>query len=214
MTKLSEQDRNEIKSAFWDGNLKVRAVNPLTKESSYEIVSDVMQHDTPQKDIVKVTTISGRSVKCTVDHSLFKETLDGGISSFEAGTLAVGDRIVVVDEDDVYSEEVTSVIFLQPEQHTYDLCVPNFENFTLTNGILAHNSYSIGGISLDIDKSSKYESIKNNAESQLDKLLEAKRNTVKIMRGLQQSRYGIGLRSALGPHVGSGVLHPRHYIGF
>jgi hypothetical protein len=73
-------------------------------------------------------------------------------------------------------------------------------------------SYSIGGISLDIEKSSKYESLKSNAEQQFDKATEAKARTVKWLRGLSQSRYGIGIRSAFGPNVGRGVLSPRSFL--
>jgi len=72
--------------------------------------------------------------------------------------------------------------------------------------------YSIGGVSLSIEKSSKYESLKSNAEGQLDKATEAKQRTVKVIRGLQQPRYGIGIRSAFGPRVGRGVLSPRNFI--
>jgi len=73
-------------------------------------------------------------------------------------------------------------------------------------------NYSIGGVSLDLDKSSKYESLKQNAEGQFDKATEAKARTVKFIRGLQQPRYGIGIRSAFGPRVGRGVLSPRNFI--
>jgi len=72
--------------------------------------------------------------------------------------------------------------------------------------------YSIGGISLSIDKSSKYESLKSNAEGQMDKAVEAKARTTKFMRGLQQPRFGRGIRSAFGPHVGRGVLSPRNFL--
>lgn len=71
--------------------------------------------------------------------------------------------------------------------------------------------YSIGGISLSIDKSSKYQSLKENAEQQFDKLAEAKARTTKYMRGLKQQRFGSGVRSSFGPHVGSGVLSPRGF---
>ena len=72
--------------------------------------------------------------------------------------------------------------------------------------------YSIGGVSLTLERSSKYESLKSNAESQFDKATEAKARTVKIMRGLKQPKYGIGIRSAFGPHVGRGVLGPRNFL--
>lgn len=81
------------------------------------------------------------------------------------------------------------------------------------NWVSEEFSYSIGGISLDISKSSQYESLKGNAEQQLDKMLEAKTRTVKIMRGLKQSRYGLGVRSAFGPSLSGGVVSPRKYIG-
>jgi hypothetical protein len=74
-------------------------------------------------------------------------------------------------------------------------------------------SYSIGGVSLDISKASMYEGLGNNAENQLDKMLEAKTRTVKIIRGLQQSRYGLGVRSSFGPATGNGILTPRKYLG-
>ena len=73
-------------------------------------------------------------------------------------------------------------------------------------------SYSIGGISLDIQKSSQYMDLKRNAEEQWDKLTEAKRATTKYLRGLQQPRFGRGVRSAFGPYVGKGVLSPRNFV--
>jgi len=72
--------------------------------------------------------------------------------------------------------------------------------------------YSIGGVSLSLEKSSKYESLKSNAEGQFDKGTEAKARTVKYIRGLQQPRYGIGIRSAFGPNVGRGILSPRNFL--
>ena len=81
-----------------------------------------------------------------------------------------------------------------------------------TNWVSEEFNYSIGGISLDIERSSKYESLKQNAESQFDKAAEAKARTVKFIRGLQQSKYGSGIRSAFGPAVGRGVLSPRSFM--
>lgn len=81
-----------------------------------------------------------------------------------------------------------------------------------TNWVADEFDYSIGGISLSIEKSSKYESLKNNAESQLDKATEAKSRTVHFIRGLQQPKFGFGVRSAFGPSVGRGVLSPRSFV--
>lgn len=80
------------------------------------------------------------------------------------------------------------------------------------NWIADEFDYSIGGVSLSIEKSSKYESMKQNAEGQFDKATEHKARTVKYIRGLQQPRFGIGIRSAFGPHVGRGVLSPRNFL--
>jgi len=39
-----------------------------------------------------------------------------------------------------------------------------------------------------------------------------KARTTKIIRGLVQPKYGIGVRSAFGPNVGRGVLSPRNFM--
>ena len=80
------------------------------------------------------------------------------------------------------------------------------------NWIVDEFDYSIGGISLNIDKSSKYEGLKSTAESQWQTATEMKARTTKIIRGLVQPKYGVGVRSAFGPNVGRGVLSPRNFI--
>jgi hypothetical protein len=82
----------------------------------------------------------------------------------------------------------------------------------MANWIADEFDYSIGGISLSIERSAKYETLKVSADSQFDKAVEAKVRTTKFMRGLKQYKYGIGVRSAFGPHVGAGVLSPRNFI--
>jgi len=80
------------------------------------------------------------------------------------------------------------------------------------NWVADEFDYSIGGISLNIDKSSKYEQMKQNAKAEWDSHVETKLQTTKLVRGLQQPRFGIGIRSAFGPHVGRGVLSPRSFL--
>ena len=82
------------------------------------------------------------------------------------------------------------------------------------NWIADEFSYSIGGVSLDIDKSSKYESALNSTSEQFDKQLTNAKATVNFVKGLQQPRFGTGIRSAFGPFVGRGVLSPRKFVGF
>lgn len=82
------------------------------------------------------------------------------------------------------------------------------------NWIADEFDYSIGGISLTIDKSSKYESAASSMNEQFDKQLEKAKATINIIKGLQQPRFGTGIRSAFGPYVGRGVLSPRKFAGF
>jgi len=74
--------------------------------------------------------------------------------------------------------------------------------------------YSIGGVSLTIERSSKYESAYNAMKDSFDTQLERAKATVKHIRGLQQPKYGIGIRSAFGPYTGRGSLTPRKFVGF
>jgi len=81
------------------------------------------------------------------------------------------------------------------------------------NWIAEEFDYSIGGVSLSIDKHSKYMSMADSIKGRFDSMVEAAKETVKIVRGLQQSRYGIGIRSSFGPSVGRGALTPRRFLG-
>lgn len=81
------------------------------------------------------------------------------------------------------------------------------------NWVSEEFNYSIGGVSLDLEKSSKYGDLKSSAADQFDKMLERMKATVKITKGLQQPRYGVGIRSSFGPFTGRGVLTPRKFLG-
>jgi len=84
----------------------------------------------------------------------------------------------------------------------------------MINWIADEFDYSIGGVDLTIEKSSKYESAYQAMNDQFDKQLERAKQTVKIVKGLQQPRYGVGIRSAFGPYVGRGTLSPRKFLGW
>jgi len=84
----------------------------------------------------------------------------------------------------------------------------------MINWIADEFDYSIGGVSLSIEKSSKYDSAYQTMNDQFDKQLERAKATVKIVRGLQQPRFGVGIRSSFGPYAGRGVLTPAKFIGF
>src|SRR5690606_38553769 len=84
----------------------------------------------------------------------------------------------------------------------------------MINWIAEEFDYSIGGISLNLDKSSKYEAAANNFKDLFESQLERAKQTVKIVKGLQQPRFGIGIRSSFGPYAGRGVLTPQKFVGF
>lgn len=207
---LDPLTRDAIREAFLSGNLRVASVDPETGVPQKCVVTDVLRHTTPKR-MVRLILEGGQHGDFTEDHSVFARN-GQGITPVQAGTLAVGDPIVILTDGGVAQGAITAIEELGVSDLTYDLSVPGPENFTLSNGILAHNTYSIGGISLDLERSSKYESLKQNSESQFDKASTAKQQTVKFMRGLQQPKYGIGVRSSFGPALGRGVLSPRGFL--
>jgi hypothetical protein len=81
------------------------------------------------------------------------------------------------------------------------------------NNIAEEFGYSIGGVSLDIEKSSKYQSMMSEASNRFNEMVASAKKTVLVIRGLKQSRYGIGIRSSFGPSVGRGTLTPRRFLG-
>lgn len=80
------------------------------------------------------------------------------------------------------------------------------------NWIADEFSYSISGVSLDIEKSSKYQTMKDQFINEYDKVVEAAKRSIKIIKGLRQFRYGIGITSALGPLNRNGVQSRRNWI--
>ncbi len=82
------------------------------------------------------------------------------------------------------------------------------------NWVADEFEYSIGGVTLNLDKASKYEAAYTAQSEQFDKQLEKAKATVNFVLGLQQPKYGTGIRSAFGPYVGRGVLSPRKFMGF
>jgi len=82
------------------------------------------------------------------------------------------------------------------------------------NWIADEFDYSIGGVSLAIEKSSKYESAYGNLRDSFESQLEKAKQTIKIVKGLQQPRFGTGIRSAFGPYVGRGAMSPRKFVSF
>ena len=82
------------------------------------------------------------------------------------------------------------------------------------NWIADEFDYSIGGISLNLEKASKYEAAQQAASEHFQTQLEKGKATVNFLKGVQQPKFGTGIRSAFGPYAGRGVLSPRKFVGF
>jgi len=80
------------------------------------------------------------------------------------------------------------------------------------NWIADEYGYSISGVSLDLEKSSKYQSMKENFLNEFREVAEKNKQSIKIVRGLQQPRYSIGISSALGPFSAPGVQSRRNWV--
>jgi hypothetical protein len=81
------------------------------------------------------------------------------------------------------------------------------------NYVVEEFEYSIGGVSLSINKADKYQSLAGESQARFDNMVVAAKESCLYIKGLKQSRYGIGIRSSFGPSVGRGALTPRRFIG-
>ena len=81
------------------------------------------------------------------------------------------------------------------------------------NWISSEFSYSISGVSLDLEKSSKYQSMQESLDATFDKMVESNKSSIKLIKGLKQARYGTGIQSALGPLSRPGVQSRRNLLG-
>jgi len=177
-------------------------------EPQWVPMSNILRHNTPHKKMVKITTDLG-AVIVTEDHSLFSWKTKEPV---RASDLRIGDLIVGLPIKEFEPVKVTEMGFLPPEEHTYDVSVPGSENAVLNSGILVHNTYSISGVSLDIEKSSKYQALKDEYIAEYDKLVEQNKLSIKIAVGLRQYKYGVGVTSALGPLSRPGVQSRRNLL--
>jgi hypothetical protein len=80
------------------------------------------------------------------------------------------------------------------------------------NWIVDEYGYTISGVSLDLEKSSKYQALAESFLTQWDKSRELIKASIKIIKGLSQPRYGIGISSALGPYSRPGTQSRRNFI--
>jgi hypothetical protein len=111
---------------------------------------------------------------------------------------------------------VDAMVAMKPEWRT--LLLTGAMVFALQalriNWVADEFDYTIGGVSLNLDKSSKYEAAQQAAQENFTQQLEKAKATVNILKGVQQPKFGTGIRSAFGPYAGRGVLSPRKFVGF
>jgi hypothetical protein len=204
---LGKHSVADLRKAYKTGMLFVQSMT-RNEEIVWSPIRQVMRHECPKKRLLKLSTEIGDTV-ITEDHSIFA-WLDR--KPFAAKDLYPGVPIVGMIDGILNPIIVLASEQVASKQYMYDLSVPYTENFFLASGILAHNSYSISGVSLDIEKSSKYQSMKDEFIGEYDKVVEAAKRSIKIIKGLRQFRYGIGITSALGPLSRPGVQSRRNFI--
>ncbi len=207
-SKRREINKKKLRASFLKGELKVRSMVDKGDVPIWSPISDILQHETPHKRMLHIITDIGDSI-VTEDHSLF---LWDNRDPIRTDELKTGMRIIGLPGYEFESAEIISIEESERQKHTYDVSVPNAENAVLDSGILVHNSYSISGVSLDIEKSSKYQAMKDEYINEYDKLVEANKRSIKIIKGLQMQKFGIGVSSALGPMSRPGVQSRRNLI--
>lgn len=203
------QDSDSFKESFFKGTLKVRSMVNKGSEPEWVPLQDILRHHTPHKNMYRITTELG-SVTVTEDHSLFH-----GISKepIRADELEEGSLIIGLPGYKFEPIKILKVELVERQEYTYDVSVPDAENAVLDSGILVHNSYSISGVSLEIDKSSKYQALKDEYIAEYDKLVDLNKQSIKLIVGLRQAKYSVGITSALGPLSRPGVQSRRNLLG-
>lgn len=81
------------------------------------------------------------------------------------------------------------------------------------NWIEEEFGYSIQGISLDIEKSQKYQSMADSLSAKIDSTIEQAKRGVKVTMGLQQNRFRVGAQGVLGPYTGNSSVNPANWTG-
>ena len=197
-----------IGGAYDRNELEVESYNK-SEDIEWKPIKQVMRHHTDNKKLMNVVT-DNSNVTVTEDHSLYSWDTKAEIKTSD---LKPGMNLLSkVGLGDIVPKYIKEIKEAPKEPYVYDLSIEGNENFFLDSGILAHNSYSISGVSLDIEKSSKYQSMKDEYINEYDKLVEANKASIKIIKGLRQARYGVGVSSSLGPLSRPGVQSRRNLL--
>ena len=205
--------RKRLQGAFERGQLYIKSYVQETKAVAWKPIKDVLKHNAEHKKIMNVLTTKRNgdivSLIVTEDHSLFNWNT---MEPIKTSDIERNFKLIGLNNDNFDAYDVRTIQPVPYQDPVYDLSVPGTENFFTTSGLLAHNTYSISGVSLDIEKSSKYQSMKDEYIAEYDKLVEAAKRSVKIVKGLRMQKFGTGIMSALGPLSRPGVQSRRSMI--
>ena len=205
--------RKRLQGAFERGQLYIKSYVQETKAVAWKPIKDVLKHNAEHKKIMNVLTTKRNgdivSLIVTEDHSLFNWNT---MEPIKTSDIERNFKLMGLNNDSFDAYDVRTIQPVPYQDPVYDLSVPGTENFFTTSGLLAHNTYSISGVSLDIEKSSKYQSMKDEYIAEYDKLVEAAKRSVKIVKGLRMQKFGTGIMSALGPLSRPGVQSRRSMI--
>ena len=112
--------------------------------------------------------------------------------------------------------DLDNMLVRRPSWRSLIVCATMVDAFRAlqANWVVDAFSYSIGGISLDLnEKVSAYQSLADSMKQQFDTQIVEAKKVEKYTKGLRQSKFNPGFRSGrVGPYSGSGVMSPRNWI--
>jgi hypothetical protein len=134
---LSESIKSKIRSSFKEKSLEIVSSDKSGVVTKKKIL-DVYQHFCPYKKVFKIKT-ENKQIVVTEDHSLYVLNSNSELEEIKPNKCL---KEIAVLEEKIYNEKVFEVSEQESRDYMYDLSVEKNENFFLTNGILAHNSFS------------------------------------------------------------------------
>jgi len=130
--------KEKIKKSFENGSLYIKSSDKDCKVSLKRII-DVLKHFCPYKEIFDVELIDGKKITVTEDHSIYTIS-DSKLK--EVKPIEKPKEIVELENEICTLVDVLQILKQDNREYMYDLSVEENENFFLTSGILAHNSFS------------------------------------------------------------------------
>jgi hypothetical protein len=131
-------DKSCLKKAFEENKIRIKSVSK-NGTVEYKQVTDVTRHYSFYKNIHEIILENNKKIIVTEDHSLFV---------FENGEIKIvkpkdyPKEIIFIENDSITLVKIVFNEIIEKREFMFDLSVKDNENFVLTSGILAHNSFS------------------------------------------------------------------------